>query len=258
LRPGVRRQPSGPPQIFIKVLSLIIASQLSQGEFPKSLSELIGRFDAAYHDLTNYTDTWDLTNSDSPGRFIRFRRSIDGNRVALQIYDVKESIETPLAYEGANGKEEWIVCFPAKSYFLGPDKHQRINSPLGPAAVCKLWWDPFVPLVVASDPLVLRSIVTNPVNIAQGKVATVEAQEKDKLTIKISMMNRWWLPTDFLATMYKPDGQPETIDLRAVTLMMNAKLARNAFAFDKGWIKEFTAKSREQALADAATVQSGV
>ena len=236
-----------------------LAILIAQTDLPKTFEDLVKRMDDAYRQLSSYTDTWLLSDDDHPGYATKFLRMIDGKRCSLRVSIVTGNGKTdqPLFYEGANGSEEYMVAFSHKSYYTGKDTGDWASTaPLSGAEQGSLVMGvtPNSIGIACNPPLVLKSVESNPSQISRGRVAVAEAdnpETKNRLSIQISFLNRWWLPTDVVATVTFRDGHHFVQRLHPTLIGMNATLPKRAFDLDPSWIKGFTKKTLDDELKDA-------
>lgn len=235
------------------MISALVCVLLWQ-DLPKTFEDLTARMNQAYHGLGNYTDTWDLTDEASPGTATRAVRLIDGKRSILHLarVDLSTGAETPLSVQGANGRECFGVVFGDKSYYrMGDDgslfaaKDERSKDISG----FRMAVENYSIRIECKPPLELKSIESDRGQIATGRVVNLESvdpETKRRVSVRMTFLNRWWLPTDIVATVSLGDGKPNVIRLHPTLMAMNVHLPKKGFDFDTAWIAGFTKKTREE------------
>src|SRR5579862_5278527 len=107
------------------MVASLIALGLVQQDLPKDFDDLLAKMSKAFHGLSNYTDSWELTDDTKPSQGLRFSRRIDGRRVWMRTSTFKPGpqgiTETPVFEQGTNGKEMFGIVYSTRSYYRAKD-----------------------------------------------------------------------------------------------------------------------------------------
>ena len=243
------------------MLTLLIA--FARQSAPADFNDLMAKMSAAYHSLTNYTDTWEMSGPLVGNQSLRFVRRIDGKKSWLRVSTAKSATEDdPLVEEGTNGREQFIVLFHKSEFYAAKDdgmflSDEQLKADSGSLLIAVSNMNM---LVLSKPALELKRIETIPNQVVNARIATAEVTNpdtKNKLTVEMSFFNRWWLLSDLTATIHFADGTEAVSKLHPTNLMMNAKLPQNAFDLDLKKIKGFAKKTRDEILKDVVETKSG-
>jgi hypothetical protein len=243
------------------ISALAVAALLQTGK-PTSWTEVLDRIDKAFHDLAGYTDVWEFTSSSRPGWGLKYTRLIDGKRCSLRISifdpDNRQRPEQMVFISGANGRDEYGIVFSAKTYYSAPDKSALFGED-GRSAFEKgsfyLGAINFGFAIVCNPAPRLKSYSESTTQIGPTRTALGEAVNPstgNKVTIEITMMKRFWIPTDITATVDRVSGVDEVLRFHPSSIMIGAKMPKGAFTFDRSLVKGFAKKTKteiQQSLA---------
>jgi hypothetical protein len=244
------------------ICTLALATILQTSK-PADWNDVLARIDRAFHDLASYTDVWEFTSEARPGWGLKYTRLIDNKKSSLRISifdpDNRQKPDQMVFISGANGKDEYGIVFPAKTYYSIPDKG-ALYAEDGRASFDKgsfyLGAINFGFAIVCNPPPKLKSYSESVTQIGPTRTVVGEAVNPatgNRMTIEITLMKRFWIPTDIVATVNRTTGGKEVLRFHPASIMMGAKLPKTGFTFDRSLVKPFAKKSKseiQQALAN--------
>jgi hypothetical protein len=246
------------------MISALALASLLQTSKPVDWNDVLTRIDKAFHDLASYTDVWEFTSDSKPGWGLKYTRLIDGKKTSLRISifdpDNRTHPDQLIFISGANGKDEYGIVFPAKTYYSIPDKSALFDEN-GRATFEKgsfyLGAVNFGFAIFSNPAPKLKNFTESMTQIGPTRTAVGEAINPatgNKMTIEITLMKRFWIPTDITATVDRKTGGNEVLRFHPASIMMGAKLPKGAFTFDRSLVKHFAKKTKNEIQQSLASL----
>ncbi|HVT12503.1 MAG TPA: hypothetical protein VHE55_09565 [Fimbriimonadaceae bacterium] len=231
------------------MLTTLCALLVFRAETPKDVNQLMEFIRSDYARQKGYSDEWKFTGQ-FDGHTVSYSRTLDNPRQRFEM----TMDGSPVLLFGTDGKTEFTILFPAKTYYQEPPAKPDPKNDKPVEAEDQTFKFAFDSsgMELLSKPemkiISLKSETADGVKVRHLVAQAVNPTTGGRLQADVLFWPDAWIPTDVTVHVFHKDKPTDLIVHAVATIKKEQTFAPSIFSLDPSLVKDFVKVTRDEMI----------